>query len=59
MDSNGKMFGTNITITVKAAEGVLNVADEIENADDVQDVVEDIQDTDTTQNPEVDLVAEE
>ena len=28
MDSNGKMFGTNITITVKAAQEVSNVADQ-------------------------------
>ena len=89
MDSNGKMFGTNITITVKAVAELSNVADEnqslqdaneandaqsaddlenaedaqkadeIEKADDAQEVGEDIQDTNETQNPEVDLAAEE
>ena len=61
MDSNGKMFGTNITITVKAAEEVSNVADQnqslqvtdeanaTQNAEDLE-TVEDAQKAEEIEN---------
>ncbi len=61
MDSNGKMFGTNITITVKAAQEVSNVADQnqslqvtdeanaTQNAEDLE-TVEDAQKAEEIEN---------
>ena len=61
MDSNGKMFGTNITITVKAAQEVSNVADQnqslqvtdeanaTQNAEDLE-TVEDAQEAEGIEN---------
>ena len=57
MDSNGKMFGTNITITVKAAQEASSVADQnqsLQAADEVNETqnTEDLETAENTQEAE-------
>ena len=52
MDSNGKMFGTNITITVKAAQEASSVADQnqsLQAADEVNEM-QNAEDLETAEN---------